>query len=171
MTHPSPAPGNQIDVVLRRSGVLGGVAPLRRFTVAILDGAIRASGWQDASVSVLYCDRREIRRLNAEFRGFDEETDVLSFPAVDDPEELVGVPEPHLGDLAICLPYTAHGAEEAGRDLDEEVALLLVHGFLHLLGHDHDTAPKKKKMWRRTDEILKALAAIPRPRLELKKGL
>jgi len=158
----------QIDITLRRAGLASGPGPLRRYTRAILQGAASATGWSGAAISVLYCDRAQIRALNAEFRGIVEETDVLSFPAAEDVAELVGEMEPHLGDLAICLPYTHHSADEQSRNLDEEVALLLVHGFLHLLGFDHDTAAKKKTMWKETDRILALLRDVPRPGLEMK---
>jgi probable rRNA maturation factor len=169
MPKQSPDAANIVEVTFRRSGLAGHSAPLRRFTVAILDGAIKAAGWHGVTLSVLYCDRPEIRRLNREFRGIDEETDVLSFPAFEDPADMIFEANCHHGDLAICLPYTADHANEAGRDLTEEVALLLVHGYLHLLGHDHDTAAKKKKMWKETADILKNLKSIPRPLLALKK--
>ena len=71
-----------------------------------------------------------MRRLNREFRRIDRSTDVLSFPA-----ELPGL----LGDVAIDVPYAARQARRRGHGLDREVQLLLVHGVLHLLGHDHET--------------------------------
>jgi rRNA maturation RNase YbeY len=83
-----------------------------------------------ASVSVLLCGDARMRRLNREFRKNDRPTDVLSFPA-----EVPGL----LGDVAIDVPYAARQARRRGHGLDREVQLLLVHGVLHLLGHDHET--------------------------------
>ncbi len=71
-----------------------------------------------------------MRRLNREFRKIDRPTDVLSFPA-----DVPGL----LGDVAIDVPYAARQARRRGHALDREVQLLLVHGVLHLLGHDHET--------------------------------
>jgi len=83
-----------------------------------------------ASVSILLCGDARMRRLNREFRTIDRPTDVLSFPAGD---------PSFLGDVAIDVPYAARQAARRGHSLDREVQLLLAHGVLHLLGHDHET--------------------------------
>ncbi|HRY45872.1 MAG TPA: rRNA maturation RNase YbeY [Thermoanaerobaculia bacterium] len=83
-----------------------------------------------ATVSVLLCGDGRMRRLNREFRRIDRPTDVLSFPA-DGPG--------FLGDVAIDVPYAGRQARKRGHALDREVQLLLAHGVLHLLGHDHET--------------------------------
>ncbi len=83
-----------------------------------------------ASVSTLLCGDARMRRLNREFRNIDRPTDVLSFPAGD---------PSFLGDIAIDVPYAARQARRRGHSLDREVQLLLAHGVLHLLGHDHET--------------------------------
>ncbi len=82
-----------------------------------------------AAVSVLLCGDARMRRLNREFRKIDRPTDVLSFPAGD---------PVFLGDVAIDVPYAARQAGRRGHSLDREVQLLLAHGVLHLLGHDHE---------------------------------
>lgn len=71
-----------------------------------------------------------MRRLNREYRKVDRPTDVLSFPS-EDPV--------FLGDVAVDVPYAARQARRRGHSLDREVQLLLAHGVLHLLGHDHET--------------------------------
>jgi len=76
----------------------------------------------------------EVRRLNRAFLGHDRTTDVLSFPHR-------GELEPgsrHLGDLAVSVPRARRQARRAGWTLEEEMALLVTHGFLHLLGYDHE---------------------------------
>jgi probable rRNA maturation factor len=83
-----------------------------------------------ATVSVLLCGDARMRRLNREFRKIDRPTDVLSFPAGD---------PAFLGDVAVDVPYAARQAARRGHSLDREVKLLLAHGVLHLLGHDHET--------------------------------
>lgn len=73
----------------------------------------------------------ELRRLNREFRQQDYPTDVLSFPS----ESPVG----SLGDIAISVDRARAQAAEHGHDLPTEIRILLLHGLLHLLGHDHET--------------------------------
>ncbi|HSG39895.1 MAG TPA: rRNA maturation RNase YbeY, partial [Thermoanaerobaculia bacterium] len=72
---------------------------------------------------------REMRRVNREFRGKDKTTDVLSFPGE----------EGHLGDVMIAVPTARRQAAEAGHGVDRELKVLLLHGVLHCLGHDHET--------------------------------
>lgn len=76
----------------------------------------------------------ELRRLNREFRGKDEVTDVLSFPG-----SRLPAAGSRLGDLAISLPRARVQAREFGHQLEHEVQILMLHGVLHLLGMDHET--------------------------------
>ncbi|AXT28558.1 rRNA maturation RNase YbeY [Ruegeria sp. AD91A] len=102
-------------------------------------------------VSVLGCDDARISELNAEFRGKPTETNVLSWPAEDlSPDQAGQVPQPPepdftgeipLGDIAISFDTCAREADEAGKDFDDHVVHLLVHGTLHLLGYDHIRDP------------------------------
>ena len=86
----------------------------------------------------------DLRRLNREFRGLDYATDVLSFPSA--------APAPHLGDLAISLGRARAQAREFGHGIEQEVEILMLHGLLHLLGHDHETdsgqMARAEKRWR-----------------------
>lgn len=84
-----------------------------------------------SSLGVRFAGDRELRRANREYRGKDYATDVLSFPG--DPGD------GHLGDILISVPRARHQALEAGHDADREVEILLLHGVLHCLGHDHET--------------------------------
>lgn len=84
-------------------------------------------------ISISYVDDRHMRRLNREHRGINLTTDVLSFPA--EPE--VGA-YPHLGDLVICLPVAEKMAQKLGVSRRREVETLVIHGFLHLCGYDHE---------------------------------
>ena len=104
-------------------------------------------------VSVVLCDDSFIQSLNAQHRGKDKPTDVLSF-AQDDPE--------YLGDVVISLPTAARQAEAAGWPLEHEIALLGVHGLLHLLGHDDETAAGAWQMQTKTEAALRG-AGIPVP--------
>jgi len=100
----------------------------------------------DPEVSVVLCGDAFIRSLNAQYRGKDRPTDVLSF-AQDDLDLL--------GDIVISLPTAARQAEAAGWSLENEVALLGVHGLLHLLGHDDETAEGAWEMQARTEAVLR----------------
>ncbi|MBP7586595.1 MAG: rRNA maturation RNase YbeY [Thermoanaerobaculia bacterium] len=85
------------------------------------------------SVGIRFAGDATVRRLNREFRGKDKATDVLSFPGEESPEGR------HLGDIVISIPTAERQARERGATLEEEVKLLLLHGVLHCLGHDHET--------------------------------
>ena len=84
------------------------------------------------------------RELNRLYRGKDEPTDVLSFAALDEapmaPGPFIEAPDatPSLGEIVICIPVDEEQAAAAGREVEGELAHLLVHGLLHLLGHDHE---------------------------------
>lgn len=101
-------------------------------------------------VSVLACDDARIRALNAQFRGRDAATNVLSWPARDLSAETPGdLPEPAqpgtpevpegLGDLALAHETCLREADEQGKPAEHHVAHLIVHSVLHLLGYDHET--------------------------------
>ncbi|MGJ5818536.1 rRNA maturation RNase YbeY [Paludibaculum fermentans] len=83
------------------------------------------------SYCALVTGDEELRRLNNEFRGQDYATDVLSFPS--------DSPAGSLGDIAISVDRAAAQAAEHGHDTPTEIQILLLHGLLHLLGHDHET--------------------------------
>jgi len=86
-------------------------------------------------VSVLLTGDREIRRWNRDFRGKNQATDVLSFPAA----PMDGVPAAVAGDLAISVETADRQAKEQGHVLAEELKVLALHGLLHLAGYDHET--------------------------------
>lgn len=98
-----------------------------------ISAALQSDELNQAEVSVYIVDEAESQELNAQYRGKDKPTNVLSFPA-DIPDE-VGVPL--LGDLVICAPVVEREAQEQGKTLDAHWAHMLVHGTLHLLGYDH----------------------------------
>ncbi len=86
----------------------------------------------DREVELLLCDDRRIRELNREYRGIDRPTDVLSFPLEAEHPQLP------LGSIAISMDRVRSVARELGHSPDQELALLLIHGLLHLLGYDHE---------------------------------
>ena len=85
-------------------------------------------------ISISYVDDRTMRKLNREHRGINMTTDVLSFPAEPGKGEFQ-----HLGDLVVSLPVAEKMAKKLGVSRRREVQTLLIHGFLHLCGYDHET--------------------------------
>ena len=95
-----------------------------------------------AEVSVTFCDNEYIKGINSEFRNKDSATDVLSFPMYDFDEELELETNPDgsisLGDIVVSLERAAEQAKEIGNSFEREVAFLVIHSTLHLLGYDHE---------------------------------
>ena len=115
----------------------------------------------EAALTIAIVADDAIRALNARYRGIDEPTDVLAFGG--QPADFVlppGAP-PHLGDVVIALPVAAAQAQAAGHAVDDELALLVVHGVLHLLGYDHETAADAERMQAREAEALARLREMP----------
>jgi probable rRNA maturation factor len=98
-----------------------------------------------ATIAVRLTGDRELRRLNRDYANEDSVTDVLSF----------GGSGEHVGDLAISWPTAVRQARTFGHDAETEVALLSVHGLLHLLGWDHSVAAERTEMNRLTRAALK----------------
>ncbi|MBE7551943.1 MAG: rRNA maturation RNase YbeY [Anaerolineales bacterium] len=101
------------------------------------------------SVTVVVTDNELVQQLNAQYRSVDAPTDVLSFENTPDPDfpELDEAAAGHLGDIIIAYPVAEAQALAGGHRPSEEITLLAVHGFLHLLGFDHDTPDHKQAMW------------------------
>jgi probable rRNA maturation factor len=119
------------------------------------------------SLSVLLAGERSVAALNARFRGVPRPTDVLSFPArVTDPAD----GGTHLGDIVLSLPRAAAQARTRRRTLRDEALLLIVHGTLHLLGFDHDTAARRKRMWRAQRQSLRKPSAGAQRRTQHQGG-
>jgi probable rRNA maturation factor len=122
-----------------------------------------------AEVSLIFADETTISALNQQFMGQAEATDVLSFPIEYEPEPTGRVPdaggsgpgEPPLaeipqliGDIVICPSVAARNAIEHEVPFDDELALLVVHGVLHLLGWDHVVDEEAERMEAREAELL-----------------
>lgn len=86
-------------------------------------------------LSLVFTDDESIRAINAEWRGQDKPTNVLSFPAF--PLEPGGMPGPMLGDIVIARETVAREAVDLEKSFDDHLTHLMVHGFLHLFGYDH----------------------------------
>jgi len=106
-------------------------------------------------MSVRLVNREEIRLLNRDYRQLDSATNVLSFPA----GEISGLPTEvaqSLGDVVVCASVVSDEAAEQGKSVDAHWAHMLVHGTLHLLGYDHQTAADAAEMESLEARILKA---------------
>jgi probable rRNA maturation factor len=121
---------------------------------AISEGVLAAEAQPPAELSVLVTDDETVRRLNREYAGDDASTDVLAF-SLREGEAFVSPDEvQRLGEVIISYPTARRQAEEAGLPVEEEVAHLLVHGILHLLGYDHAEPEEERVMRARSEELL-----------------
>ncbi len=96
-----------------------------------------------AEVSLLLCDDARIREINRAWRGLDKPTNVLSFPAA--PRAMLAK-SPAVGDIAIAHETVAREALEEGKTFRDHYMHMVVHGFLHLLGYDHETDAEAEEM-------------------------
>lgn len=110
----------------------------------VTEQALKALGAdaQEQEISVRLVDDDEMQALNSRFRGRDYPTNVLSFPAELPP----GVEAPLLGDIVICAPVVTREAREQSKPIEAHWDHLLVHGLLHLLGHDHEADEEAQVM-------------------------
>jgi probable rRNA maturation factor len=117
------------------------------------------TGKGGAELSLVLIGDHEMRRLNLEYRGIEKTTDVLSF-SQSEGTELAALDAAHLGDVVISVPVARRQARAGGWTVEEEMARLLVHGFLHLLGYDHETGRREAvRMFAEEKRLLAALAA------------
>jgi probable rRNA maturation factor len=123
----------------------------------VVMSALRIEGYpQPAEVSVALVDDAYIQVLNREYRGVDQPTDVLAFP-----QELEGDGgdrgAPALGDIVISLERAREQARQFKHPIRREVALLAVHGLLHLLGYEDDTEVGASAMWSKQKALLEKI--------------
>jgi probable rRNA maturation factor len=104
------------------------------------------------TLSIVFVSQEKIRRLNSNYRGIDEATDVLSFLYLDSDAE--GIEENLLGEIIISKDYIKEQAEELCVLYTEELARMILHGFLHILGYTHSEDEDLKKMTDITEEYL-----------------
>jgi len=143
----------QLDVSvsygLPRAGLPSAIS-FKRWAAAACEGRILK-----ADLAIRLVDSKEGTSLNRHYRGKDQPTNVLSFPAELPPG--VELPMPLLGDLVICAPVVAREAAEQGKQLNAHYAHLTIHGVLHLLGLDHDDEREASAMELLEREILSGL--------------
>ena len=118
-----------------------------------------------AMLSVRVTDDREIQQLNRLYRGEDEVTDVLSFGNDVDEVGTGALPGEKgiLGDLVLSWPYIRRYAAKVGTNPRDEFMLCFIHGVLHLLGWDHDDAPRERAMFQLQDSVAQGLGYRPKP--------
>ena len=110
-------------------------------------------------VSVVFTDSETVQQLNRDYRGVDEPTDVLAFcmlsqKEVDDSFALPPDEVTRLGEVIISYPQAIEQAREHGHSPERELALLIIHGILHLLGYDHEEPEEEAEMRTREKELL-----------------
>jgi probable rRNA maturation factor len=156
------ARGPAVDVVIastRWSKAPQAAKLVRRTIAAAAPARARA-----AELSVILTSNRAIGALNRQWRGQDKPTNVLSFPAPKQATKRAaarGAPR-HLGDIVIAYETTAAEARAERKPFDHHLAHLAVHGFLHLLGYDHESDSEAEAMERRERMILSRLG-VPDP--------
>lgn len=132
----------------------------------ILQQAGTIEGVMDGEVDLTFVDDVQIHELNKEYRGIDRPTDVLSFAMhettdeelqiiyeLDEGDEAGNVPDV-LGDIIISVPRAKLQSEEYGHSLERELGFLFVHGFLHLLGYDHQDEASEAVMMGKQEAVL-----------------
>jgi rRNA maturation RNase YbeY len=142
---------------------------------ALAGKILKAAGASRSDLSLLLVGDRAMRRLNRRYRRMDRTTDVLAFPMRHVRSRLTpsaaarfarsggpaiasgdGGHAPFLGDVVISLPQAARQAKQAGHSIERELAVLVTHGVLHLLGYDHKrSAREARRMLRREQAVLR----------------
>lgn len=123
-------------------------------------------GLSDAELSVVLCDDAFISPLNAQWRDKPTATDVLSFPQNEPGEPM----DPVLGDIVISVQTATRQAADQGHPLEDELRVLLVHGLLHLLGHDHIDPDDARRMAVEEARLLASLSPDRRASLLEREG-
>ena len=151
-----------LAITVQYSGSRRGVPHTRSFTqwaraAFTVAKAPRTKRAPTASLTIRVVGAAESRVLNRTWRGKDKPTNVLSFPSGDfvaNRLDAAASAEPSLGDLAICAPVVAREAREQGKQVKAHWAHMVVHGVLHLLGHDHENDREAEVMEAREVAIL-----------------
>ena len=133
--------------------------PPKRWLESVARQVLEAQGaGAEAEMGLLIATGERVKELNREYLGEDEPTDVLAFSAREEGDTLPFVQPPdgrlHLGEVIIAYPQAVVQAAEHGHPLKRELAILLIHGVLHLLGYAHDEPDSERRMRAREAELL-----------------
>jgi probable rRNA maturation factor len=130
---------------------------VRRIAQTVLEAEGVAHPYE---VSLVFTDSETVQQLNRDYRGIDEPTDVLAFymlPQKEEADDSFALPPDgvtRLGEVIISYPQTVEQAREQGHSPERELALLIIHGILHLLGYDHEEPGEEAEMRKREKELL-----------------
>jgi len=129
---------------------------VRKIAHEVLKAEVVASSLE---ISLVFTDSETVRRLNRDYRGVDAPTDVLAFYMLPEKETASSFILPpdgitRLGEVIISYPQAVEQAKEQGHSVDKELALLIIHGILHLLGYDHEQPEEEAKMRAKEKELL-----------------
>ena len=115
--------------------------------------------YRQAEVSIVLTDNEYIQELNEKYRGINTPTDVLSFPMIDDFNNITLSDETELllGDIVISIEKVDEQSKEFGHSFNRELIFLAVHGLLHLLGYDHEDKEDEEKMRSKEKDILASI--------------
>lgn len=133
---------DKLKVILHKAGMIEGIA--------------------DGEVALTFVDDDAIQQLNRTYRGIDGPTDVLSFPMREQTADEMDIVWPDqdpaetrlLGDIVISVPRAREQSQHYGHSLEREIGFLFVHGFLHLVGYDHDSEEAENLMFAKQERIL-----------------
>ena len=153
----TPRPSHRLNLSVQYASAAPGLPSrpdLRAWTRAALDvdGPDHPRGGQ---ITLRFVDAEEGQTLNRDYRGKDYATNVLTFPYETEPTVC--------GDIVICAPVVAREAAEQGKPLAAHYAHLVIHGVLHLLGHDHETSDTDAEAMEAHERRLLAAFGIPDP--------
>ena len=109
-------------------------------------------GCQDKEISILFTDDKHISELNKKYLKRDGPTNVISFPLSGTEEEQLGIPI--LGDIVVSVDTAKREAKETGEQLEHVICRLVIHGILHLLGHDHEASEQEAKRMQKEEARL-----------------
>ncbi len=144
-----------------------GAKPDRKRIRAACEAALAGEGVTGPVVlTITLVDDDEIRQINLQHRNIDKATDVLSFPLIDESDGSLafalppGVPR-ELGDVIVSYPRAVAQAEEYGHSVERELAYLIVHGVLHIMGHDHEV-PEEQAVMREREEAARVAVGLTR---------
>ncbi|HLZ77021.1 rRNA maturation RNase YbeY [Phenylobacterium sp.] len=144
-----------IDIEIEDSAWTEALADAHALVLAAADVTLASEGAVGEGVSFLLTDDQSLRDLNRRFRQQDKPTNVLSFPAPQNPERF-------LGDVALAYGVCAREAAEQGKPLKNHLQHLVAHGVFHLLGYDHETGAQAEEMEGLERAVLAGLG-IPDP--------
>jgi probable rRNA maturation factor len=153
---PLAPPPFEIDVIIEHEA-WHDVEDLEELTLEAIQAAIKSAQLclpDQAQVCFLFADDAAVRQLNRDFRKMDKPTNVLSFPAAPCAHKEGGTP---LGDVILAYETMRHEANEEGKSLKDHTLHLIIHGFLHLNGFDHETQSEAEEM---ENVEIKALAHL-----------